>query len=484
MNDGVITKTNAALLHRIVFKGGQQGLALVFGIFLARILSPAEFGVVAIANIIIHYANNLTNFGLNNALVQKKNILQKHIDTVFTIDLAVSCLLVTLTIVFSDSFAVFFHNQSVGPVLRWMSLYYVITAFYYIPVVILRRAIDFRFMTMVEFVEVLLTSVLSLLLALAGFSYWSIVISALSVPVLVTIIFIWKTRWIPRLSFSRDMQDLYSFGFWNFIRAQVQLLVAKVDYFVIGRYLDVMSLGIYEKSFELTDRAMTGLTMPVNGIFFSTFSQLQDDMPQVRQVFLEASSLLALICFPVLLGLVSVAPHFVGSCLGEQWLGAVLPMQILAVSGMFRVQLGMIANVNVALGRYRRHTIYNIIVSVVFIGLCFLLVSSGIIAVCLAYFIYCILSFLASFRVLSSHVRISMASFFRALWCPLAGALLMAAVVTGCRFFFFNNAFSFLQFLALVGIGGIVYVGWCFCFYRLGVIRFAIRGTVNTKLIL
>ncbi len=479
MNDGVITKTNAALLHRIVFKGGQQGLALVFGILLARILSPTEFGVVAIANIIIHYANNFTNFGLNNALVQKKNILQKHIDSVFTIDLAVSCLLVTLTIVFSDNIASFFHNQSVGPVLRWMSLYYIITAFYYIPVVILRRAIDFRFMTMVEFAEALLTSGVSLLLALSGFSYWSIVISTLSVPVLVTIIFIWKTRWIPRLSLSSDMQDLYSFGFWNFIRAQVQLLVAKIDYFVIGRYLSVTSLGIYEKSFELTDRAMTGLTMPVNGIFFSTFSQLQDDIPQVRQVFLEASSLLALICFPVLIGLAAVAPHFVGSCLGEKWLGSVLPIQILAISGMFRVQLGMIANVNVALGRYRRHTIYNIIVSVIFIGLCFLLVSSGIIAVCLAYFIYCTLSFLASFRVLSDHVHVGMISFLQSFWCPLAGALLMAAVVMGCRFFFFNNTFSFLQFIALVCIGCLIYIGWCFCFYRMGVVRFAIHGAMD-----
>ncbi len=476
MNDGVITKTNAALLHRIVFKGAQQVIALVFGILLARILSPAEFGVVAIANIIIHYANNLTNFGLNNALVQKKNILQKHIDAVFTIDLVVSCMLVAFTIVFSDNIAALFHNQSVGMVLRWMSFYYVITTFYYIPVIILRRAIDFRFMTMVELFEVLLTSVLSLLLALSGFSYWSIVIPSLSVPVLVTIIFIWKTRWIPRLSLSGDMQDLYSFGFWNFIRGQVQLLVAKVDYFVIGRYLDVTSLGVYEKSFELTDRAMTGLTVPVNGIFFSTFSRLQDDIPQVRQVFLEASSLLALICFPVLIGLATVAPHFVGSCLGEKWLGSVLPIQILAISGMFRVQLGMIANVNVALGRYRRHTLYNIIVSVIFVVLCFLLVSSGILAVCFAYFIYCMLSFLVSFQVLSDHILISMATFIKAFWCPLVGALLMAAVVTGCRLLFFKNTFSFLQFLTLVGIGGLVYLGWCFCFYHQGVIRIAIHG--------
>lgn len=476
MNMNVIRKTNIALTHRICFKGGQQIISLVFGILLARVLSPAEFGVVAIANIVIHYANNFTNFGLNNALIQKEDVSREHIDTVFTIDLFISCVLVGATFLFSNNIALFFHNKAVGPVLRWMSIYYVITTFYYIPVVILRRTIDFRFMTIVEFIEALLASSLSIALALMGFSYWSIVISTLAVPIIATIIFMRKTRWTPRVALSRNMHDLYSFGFWNFIRAQVQLLVAKVDYFVIGRFLDIATLGIYEKSFELTERAMTGLTMPINGIFFSTFSRLQNDVLQVRQIFLEASGLLALISYPALLGLAAVAPHFVGSCLGEKWVQAIVPIQVLAIGNVFRVQLGMVANVNVAMGKYKQHTIYNIITAIIFIMLCFMLVHRGVVAICYAYFVHCVLSLSASFWILSKNIKISLTAYGLALWCPLAGALLMMASVIFLRVLFFTDQFSFLQFLALVTVGGLVYLGWCFCFYRLGVIRLAIYG--------
>ena len=339
MSEDVISKTNAAVLFRLVFKGGQQVVALGLAILLARILSPAEFGVIAVANIIVHYANNFTNFGLNNALVQKDDVKNIHINTVFTIDLTISLVLVVITVLSADRIAIFFHTPDVGPVIKWMSLYYVITTFYHIPVVILRRDINFRFLTVVEFFEGMLTSLMAIALALAGYSYWSIVIASLALPAGVTIILMLKTRWLPRLTIGRDMGGLYSFGFWNFIRAQVQLLVSKIDYFVIGRYLDVQSLGLYEKSFELTERAMAGLTLPVNAIFFSTFCRLKKDINQVKHIFLESVTLLTLVSYPVLFGLFGVSPHFVISCLGRQWEHAIIPLQILVSACLFRVCL-------------------------------------------------------------------------------------------------------------------------------------------------
>ncbi len=471
----IIRKTNSALWHRIVFKGGQQLVALIFGIFLARILSPREFGIVAMANIVVHYANNFTNFGLNNALVQKDNVKEEHINTVFTIDFLISFFLVLVTVWFADDIAVFFHKPDVGPVLRWMSLYYIITTFYYIPIVLLRRGIDFRFMTVVEFMEAVLTSLAAVFLALAGFSYWSIVVPTLVVPCLITVILMVKTRWRPRFTIGRDMSDLYSFGLWNFIRAQVQLLVAKVDYFVIGRYLDVSSLGIYEKSFELTERAMSGLTMPVNGIFFSTFSRLQDDIAAVRGVFLQASTILTFICYPVLLGLAAVAPHFVHSCLGPQWSEAVLPIRILAVGSLFRVLLGMVANVNVTVGYYKIHTFYNIIAAVLFVGLCFWLVSYGIAAVCIGYFIYCLFSFLAGFVIISHAVNLGIDEFIKALWCPVAGSLIMFLAVYLLSVNVFTDTGSFFDLILLIIAGGLVYAAWCYPFYRMGLLNLSVR---------
>jgi len=475
MSQEVIKKTNTAIRFRLIFKCGQQVVALVLGVVLARILSPTEFGVIAIANMIVYYANNFTNFGLNNALVQHDDINHTHINTVFTIDFTISLVLVGLTILAADRIAIVFHNQNVGPVLRWMSLYYIITTFYHIPVVILRREIDFKFLTIIEFLEAVITSSIAIVLALSGYSYWSIVIASLVVPTIVSCILIFKTRWLPKFVIGREMGDLYSFGFWNFISAQFGLLVSKVDYFVIGRYIDSYSLGIYEKSFELTARAMSGLSMPLHGVFFSTYSRVKNDIGQVKKVFLETSAILALICYPVLLGLIGVAPHFVMSCLGSQWEQAIIPIQILAVASMFRVLLGNLASVNVAIGVYKAHTLCNGLVAVMFVVLCFVIVQYGIVAISCACLLYGLFSVAVSFWLTSKYVRVGVFELLRAIWCPLAGSVLMLCVVVLLRVIVFVDYSSFLQFLYLIGTGAVIYLGWSYLFYRLGIVSLRIK---------
>ena len=476
MDSDVVKKTNSAVWFRLLFKGGQQVIALVMGIILARILSPAEFGVVALANMIIYYANTFTNFGLNNALVQKDNLKKDHINTVFTLDFILSLLLVVITVLMANRIADFFHDSAVGPVIKWMSLYYVITSFHYIPVAILRRNIDFKFLTVIEFVEGISASAIAILLALAGYSYWSIVVASLLVPTLITIILMIKTRWFPKIILCNNMNDLYSFGFWNFIRGQLDMMVSKVDYFVIGRYLDVKSLGTYEKTFELTARAMTGLSMPVNGIFFSTFSRIRKDIKQVKKIFLEAVSLLALICYPVLMGLGGVAPHFVMSCLGSQWEKAIIPLQVMAAGSLFRVLFGMVANVNVTIGKYRIHTLLSIISAVIFIVLCFWFVHYGLIAVSIAYALYCFINFFISFSLTQTIIHIKYLELLGAVWCPLVGSFIMLCAVIALRTFVFIDSTSFVELICLSSIGAAIYLVWGFYFYKKGIISFRIKG--------
>jgi len=481
MNEEVIRKTNQAVIFRLVFKGVQQIVALCLAIILARILSPVEFGVMALANMIIYYANNLTNLGLNNALVQKDGIALRHINTVFTLDLFISLILAGTVVLFSAKIADFFHNSEVELVLKWMSLYFVISTFYYIPVVILRRDINFRFLSVLEFSQGILTSLIAITLAIAGFSYWALVVSTLVMTASAAAILMMKTRWVPRLDWTSNMREIYTFGLWSFIRGQVGFLVSKADYFVIGRYLDVGMLGVYEKSFELTERAMSGITMPVNTIFFSTFSRLKKDVLQVKQVFLEAVALLALVSYPALFGLIGVAPHFVISCLGEQWAGAVVPIQILAAACVFRVLGGMVASVNTAIGLYKIHTFLNILSAAIFITLCFLFVHNGIVAVSIAFFVFCLISFVFSFWLLYSGVHVTLRELIKATWCPVIGSIVMLLSVWLLSIFAFTDSSSFLQFLVLVGTGAMIYIGWIFLFYKKGVISFRIKGLGGEK---
>jgi len=475
MNEAIIKKLNTSVVYRLLFKGSQQVAALGLGVVLARILSPAEFGVIAIANMIVFYANNVTNFGLNNALVQKQNVEICHINTVFTLDLVLSIGLAAVTILAAESVAKYFNAPEVSLVLKWMSAYYVITTFYYMPVVLLRRNIDFKFLSIVEFIQGILTAVLSIVLALNDYSYWSIVISTLCIPLLAMLVLILKTGWVPKLEICRDMGDIYSFGFWIFIRNQMELLVSKVDYFVIGKFLNISSLGEYEKSFELTDRAMSGITQPLNSVFYSAFCRLNDDILQVKSVFLEGTALLGLICYPVLFGLIGVAPHFVFSCLGEQWSAMVPVVQILSTACVFRVLFGMVASVNVATGKHKAHTLMTTLAAGIFIVLCLVSVSYGIVGVSLAFLIYCIISFFLSFWLMHRNINVSFFELVKALWCALVGSTVMLFIVLFGRIYLLTDYNSFLQLLCLIAAGGVTYLSWCYFFYKKGIIHFSIK---------
>ncbi len=475
-NEKILKKTNESVAYRFSFKILQRGVALVFSVILARLLSPAEFGIVAIARMVITYANNFTNFGFNTALVQKDRIQSAHVNSVFTFNLTVSVILALLTAGFADQLALFFNNPSVGPVLRWMSLYYIITTFYYIPVAILKRDIRYKTISVVEFVQGVLTSIFAIILALNKFSYWSIVIPALVMPVFSLAIYMRKTRWVPHLMFKHEvMKEIYSFGFWNFIRNQLNLLVAKVDYFVIAKYLNVASLGIYEKAFEFTNRTLSGVTKPISSIYFSTFSRLQGDKTALKQVLFQGISILATITYPLLFGIIVVAPYFVYSLLGARWALSIVPMQILAGAGLFRVLLGIMTSANVAIGAYKIQTQFNMVNSAIFVILCFTLVQQGILAITWAFLVFSVLGFLFSFYILRKTLSLKLWELGKAFLFPFIGSFLMAVLLYALSLSFLTDQHSVWHFAALTGSGIGFYAVWSFVLYKKGKITLKLK---------
>jgi PST family polysaccharide transporter len=449
---------------------------LLLGIVLARLLSPVEFGVVAAANLLIFYANNFTNLGLNNALIQKADVTDDQINSVFTVNLTISVFLFLVTIVFADNIASFFDYEHIALVIRWMSLYYIFTALYYMPVVILRRNLEFKYLSIIEFLQSLLSSMLALALALLGMSYWSLVIPTLCVTLIVSIVLILKTGWIPKLCFSTNMEGLYSFGFWVFLRNQIELLVSKVDYLIVGKYLNIHSLGIYEKSFEFTERAVSGTTNPIASVFYSAFCRVNEDIGKVRSIFLEGCSLVALFSYPVVFGIIGVAPHFVMSCLGEQWAEAVTPIRILAVACTFRILFTIITNVNVAVGKHKVHTVITGMGAIIFIGACLFSVQFGVLGICLSFLLYCFFLFVAGFVVVRHTIGVPILGMLKTLWCPLVGATLMLVIVLVLGEYVFVDRESFIELLLLTACGSAFYLLWGFYFYKLGIVKLSITG--------
>lgn len=478
MTSSIRQKINKALIYRLSSRFLQQILAFFFSIVLARLLSPAEFGVIAILNLIVHYANGFTNIGFGNALVQKTSIDNDHIDSLFTLDLTISLLMFALTWFAAEYIASFFDIPQVAPALKWMSLYYIITTFRHVPEALLRRELEFSFLSIASLVEIFLTYLLAIALAYTGYSYWSILIATLVVSCGYSVAIMFKLGRFPRFKYRHDkMKAIYSFGFWNFFRGQFELLVAKIDYLVIGKFLGATALGVYEKSFELTDRSAKGFSMPIGSVFFSAFSREKNDVLKVKDLFLQASGLMALVLFPVLFGLHSVAPYFVYSCLGDEWSGAVLPLQILPLAFFFKVGAGLSSNVNVAMGSYRANALLSSATSVSFAVLCFIFVGYGIEVICYLFFFYAVLHGYALFLITRKILELTVYEVIKSIIYPLgAGGIMVVSVKYSAGYFV--DQYSFVSLLSLTLIGAGIYVALCALLVFMGKVRLGIVDNV------
>lgn len=476
MTSDIVSKTYSSAFYRVGFQLIQQGTVFFFSIILARLLTPVEFGVIALANVIVHYANNFTDLGFTNALVQNEDIDEKHVNSVFTINLSISLTLGVLTWFGAGPLARFFNNEALPAVLRWMSLYYVITTLYHVPMALLRRELDFKFLSINEYALSVVSYVATITLAYLGYSYWSIVYPTLLVTLLWSFVYIWRTKWLPKVRYRHSlMKQIYSFGIWNFFRMQIQMLVSKIDYIVVGRALPVRELGLYEKAFELTDRSFSGFSMSLNAVFFSTFSRLKSDREARDALLAESMKILSLVILPLTFGLVAVAGHFVEALLGPAWIDAVTPLRLLALGAGLRSYSGILGTLNVASGYYKQQAVGEVMNAGLFVLLCFLLVSRGIDAISIAVVVYCVVAVLMSAFVAKVWVRVEMAGSFAVARWPMFSSMVMFGIVWFLMGAVFSGRSSIGNLAGLVFCGAAVYAGLMWLCFKTGRFRLKFR---------
>lgn len=196
------SKTKSSLIWNTSLKIIYQVFRFGISIIIARMLDPKDFGIMGIATMIVFYANSITNFGFNRALIHKEKINESHINTIFTIDIAISLFLTLATVLFSSRIADFFKTPELTHVILSLSCVFLLTSFYYIPVTILKRRLDFKKVAIIELYRGVVQSCLTLILALLGLKYWALVIGLLASQISGLFYVFSKVEWRPRIRYD------------------------------------------------------------------------------------------------------------------------------------------------------------------------------------------------------------------------------------------------------------------------------------------
>lgn len=366
--------------------GGVQFLA---NIILARILTPDDFGLLAVIAVFVQISQTFIDSGFSNALIQKKDRSQVDYSTVFLFNLAISVGQYIILFFCSPLIARFFDNPKLTSLTRVIGLNLIIGALVSVHKTRLTVELRFKFQSIITLIASVVSASVSITMAYRGLGVWSLVIlTVLNTSIQVILIYIFL-KWRPSLLFSKDsFNKLFSYSSKLLGASLIHLLYRNIYPIVIGKKFSATELGFFNRADLFASYTPVTIGSIVSRVAFPIFSRIQDNNERLRSAYTKYIIYTSLLIFPVMVGMNIIAKPLTLVVLNEKWLPMVPMFQILCVDWMFD-HLNMInLNVLYVKGRtdiaFRNEIIKKILAIVIFI----ISLYWGIIGVCCGRVIY------------------------------------------------------------------------------------------------
>ena len=327
-------KAVKGIAWNLIERFGLQGVKFVLGVWLARLLTPADYGLVGLIAVFFAVATVFVNSGFGTAYVQKKNVTGPDADTVFYTNLFISIVAYACLWSAAPAIAVFYKQPALVALTRVMGLVVVINAFNIIQMAQLTRSVDFKRKTKITLVSTLISGVSGVSAALLGFGVWSLVIQQMINQILITA-GLWVTsKWRPSLQFSTEsFRDLFSFGAWVLAASIVRTVFDNIYILTIGKFFPAAQLGFYTRAKQLQSLPSQELASAVGAVSFPVLSQMQDNKLQLKKGACKFLTHTMVFTAPLLVTLMVVAKPFVLLLLTEKWAPIIPYLQILCIAG-------------------------------------------------------------------------------------------------------------------------------------------------------
>lgn len=408
-------------------------IGLVSTVVLARVLTPADFGLVAMAMLIVSGLEVLGETGQRLALIRLPAPTREHYDTAWTFSVIIGCSVALALAVAAPVAATLFEEPRVSSILWCLALRPLMGGFQNIGLVDLQRQLDFRRDQQVILIAKLVSFALTLTLALALRSYWALIAGTLANGLVVLVLSYTYSPFRPRLSLAKS-RELWSFSIWTLVTHITQYCADRGDQAVIARQLDAQSMGAYVVGGELAAMPTEELVGPPARALYAVYSRVSEDLPALRAHYLNALSFIAVIACASSTGLALVAGDAVRVVLGDKWLAAIPPMPWLALSAGVLGTARSAITVLLAAGHARANALRGIAFACMLVPATALGVAAkGLEGAAIARFAVTLTIAPIMFFMLMRLIDMPLSGLVAALWRPLGAAALMAAVVLSAQ---------------------------------------------------
>ena len=312
-----------------------QGVGFVVGLVLARLLTPHEYGLIGIVAIFIAVFNSLVDSGFSNALIRKTDAKEIDYNTVFITNLVISAFVFILFFAIAPFIGDFFNQPLLVPLCRLMSVIIIINAFAIIQRTLFVKRVDFKTQTKISLISSLISGVIGVGMAFAGYGVWALAWQQISRQLLYTILLWFYGHWFPRIQFSSEsFKELFGFGWKLLVSGLIATIWKQIYQVVIGKCYSSFVLGQYSRAHQFADIASTNLTSVLQRVTYPVLSSIQNDVPRLKQAYRRIIKLSMLVSFVLMLGMAAVARPMILVLIGEQWEPAVPLLQLICFNSM------------------------------------------------------------------------------------------------------------------------------------------------------
>lgn len=447
---------------------------LVSTVILARVLSPDDFGLVAVGLLAIGYLELVNDFGIPIAVIQSRDDGVHVANVAFWINVTLGVALTAIGLLSAPAIADFFQDDRATDIVRVLAGSFLISSVGSIHQARLRRRMAFSRLTVPEVAKGVVKGSVSIGLALAGFGVWSLVWGQLAGQLVASILYIVMLPWRPRFDWDpRTGRALIGFGAQITLIGILGTVLRNADYIVIGRILGTRALGLYTLAFRMPQLLVEGISTVVGQVVFPAFSKVQDNPVRLRHGLQRVLTYTMIVTTPLALGLAIIADPFVRVFYGSKWVAAIDVMQLLSVYMLIQVASRSFGEVYKAVGRPGILTRLAVVKLAVTLPLLVIAAPHGIVAVAWAQVAASLVATMLDL-VMATRVIGLRPSQLGSAYAPSARAGTVMVTVCLIVMWALRDVSDLVDLIALIAAGAASYIGALACFDRvefLGMLR-------------
>ncbi|MBX6361731.1 MAG: MOP flippase family protein [Acidobacterium ailaaui] len=314
-----------------------QALQFGLSVILMRLLSPSDYGLLAMAMVVTGFAGIFNEFGLGSAIIQRKQIAEQQLSTVFWLNMGIGAGITLLFWTTAPWIADFFHTSNLRAVLQWLSFIFLLGAASVVPGALLQRKMRFDQLTKISVVGTAISGLVAVYMAYTGWGVMSLVAQSLINGLVVLPLNYRAAGWYPKWMFSwQKVRPLFSFSAYLTGFNVINYWARRSDDLLIGKWMGAASLGIYSRAYNLMLLPITQIISLVSNVMLPALSSVQDQKERVKSIYLRVIQVIAFLSFPMMVGLCVTADDFILGIFGQKWVEVVPLIRILSIVGLLQ----------------------------------------------------------------------------------------------------------------------------------------------------